>query len=84
MENVVIEYAANEGTALLLEYLPQEAWVVFLTVFVANAITMFLPTQIQDKGKWYQKAANYGLRILNLIALNTLKNKNLDDIKKKK
>lgn len=51
-----------------------------VVVFIANGITMWLPTKLNTKKKaWYITAANVGLRVLNNIALNVRKNKNKDD-----
>ena len=51
-----------------------------LLVMIANLVTMFVPTQIKVKGgPLVNQLLNLALRLLNMVSLNVLANKNKDD-----
>jgi len=64
-------------TEWILNTIPETGVWLGVSVLLANAITMFAPTQLENKeGKMWKTALNLGLKVLNMVALNVLKNKN--------
>ena len=78
MENQILEVAvSNEVSSWLIANVPETGLWAGIVVLAANAITMFLPTKLENKEqKKWKYVANFGLSVLNLASLNILKNKN--------
>lgn len=52
-----------------------------LAIAVASVVTALCPTRLEG-GKWYHKAYNFIVGFVNIVALNILKNRNADAVKK--
>lgn len=74
---MIEEIIVNEATTSILANVPAEGIYAVLLIAGCNLITMLLPTHIKGD-KWYQKGYNIFSRILNMLALNIIKNKNKD------
>lgn len=69
-----------EQITLIVEHMPVWLTAVASVVTAANAVTALTPTKVDDKalaGLGY--AINFLLRVLNILSVNVLKNKNADD-----
>jgi hypothetical protein len=65
---------------VVVAYLMQFVSATPVVVFIANAITMWLPTKLNtNKTGLHIDAANLVLRVLNVMSLNIRENKNADD-----
>lgn len=66
-----------ELSQLIATYVMQYVSPTATVVFIATGLSMFLPDQLNTKkDNALVKMANLGLKVLNIVAGNVLKNKN--------
>lgn len=64
----------------LLNDLPDWLLAISAVIAAANGITMLTPTKVDDKALGIAgKVINIALKILNVLSINVIKNKNADD-----
>lgn len=80
METIIVEKASTEMTSLFDN--ANLYWA--LAIYIVNALLMtVLPSKVSGS-KWYHVVINYVLKVLNVVACNFYKARNIDDVNKKK